>query len=172
MHIFDEKYLPAYWVTCVSLVGLIFHGLFYPLNLVIQLKERVEINLYSRVVVVFSLLGGIYAMKHWGIVGVAAATVTGELLKNIFMLFMLRRFVAIRYARNIFFRYGGIIAVILIGFIPFIEMFSSMTGILAGTFLFAVLWLVLMINLHPLNGDELGRLEDLLTSSSKMNKIL
>ena len=168
VHVFDEKYLPAYWVTCVLLVGLIFHGLFYPLNLVIQLKERVEINLYSRIVVVFSVVAGVYAMKLWGVVGVAAATVAGELLKNIFMLLLLRRHISVKYSKSIFIRYGILIAVFTIGFLPIAGSFASLFGLLTGSFVFVVVWLMLVVNIHPLNNLELRKLKGLVCESEKL----
>ncbi|WP_066633193.1 lipopolysaccharide biosynthesis protein [Labilibacter marinus] len=172
IHVFEAKYLPAYWVACVSLFGLIFQGLFYPLNLVIQLKERVEINLYSRIVVIFSIAAGVYAMQYWGIVGVAAATVTGELLKNLLMLFMIRKYQIIKYDKVLLIRYGFISILMLIVFVPFMVNLESVLGLLLGSMIFSFLWLLLLINFHPLNDLEVTKLKEVLAGNKRIKKIL
>ena len=171
LNVFDEKYLPAYWVTCVSLLGILVNGYFYPLNLVIQLKERVEINLYSRVIVVFSIVAGIYFMKWFGIVGVALASVLGEFLKNLFMLILLRRYVPIKYPRNILFRYGMLFLLVGLMSLPFYIYFQSLIGWLAGSAIFGMLYVFILINFHPLSKDETDKLEGVFTSSEKLRKV-
>ncbi|SMO49733.1 Membrane protein involved in the export of O-antigen and teichoic acid [Saccharicrinis carchari] len=171
IHVFEEKYLPAYWVTCVSLVGILINGYFYPLNLVIQLKERVEINLYSRVIVVFSIVAGIYFMKLYGIVGVAMATVLGEFFKNVFMLIMLRRYVPIKYPLAIISRYGALFLLMGALCLPFYTYLQTLGGWLLGSVAFGILYALVLINIHPLNKEEAGRLEGLVTSSSKLRKV-
>ncbi len=171
INVFDEKYLPAYWVTCVSLLGILVNGYFYPLNLVIQLKERVEINLYSRVIVVFSIGSGIYFMKWFGIVGVALASVMGEFLKNLFMLILLRRYVPIKYPRNIIFRYGMLFLFLGAVSLPFYIYFQTLIGWLLGSAIFGILYAFLLINFHPLSKEETDKLEGVFTSSEKLRKI-
>ncbi|GAF03229.1 lipopolysaccharide biosynthesis protein [Saccharicrinis fermentans] len=171
IHVFEAKYLPAYWVCCITLLGILLNGFFYPLNLVIQLKERVEINLYSRVIAVFSIVAGIYLMKIYGIVGVAMATVTGEFLKNVFMLFMLRRYIPIRYAPKIFIRYGLITFLIVLLLLPVSFYCASIPGWLLGSALFFLLYLVLVVNLHPLTDKDVKKLNELFASSTKLDKI-
>ncbi len=171
INIFDEKYLPAYWVTCVSLLGILINGYFYPLNLVIQLKERVEINLYSRVIVVFSIVAGIYFMKWFGILGVALASVLGEFFKNLFMLILLRRYVPIKYPRSILSRYGMLFLLLGAGSLPFYIYFQTLIGWLVGSAIFGILYAFMLINFHPLSKEETYKLEGVFTSSEKLGKI-
>ncbi len=170
--VFDPKYLPAFWVTCVSLIGIIINGFFYPLNLVIQLKERVEINLYSRVIVVFSIFAGIYFMKLYGIVGVAAATVLGELLKNLFMFFMLQRHIKITYSRKLFINYGALLFILLGIFFPLSYLSDTPLVLVLGSAIFVVLYVLFLINLHPFKKQELEQLSKVLGSNDKIAKIL
>ncbi|NJM15195.1 MAG: oligosaccharide flippase family protein [Bacteroidales bacterium] len=89
--VFDPKYMAAYAITVIILFSNIVEAVFYPTGLVMHLKERMDIALYSKSVVVFSIFGGIWAMKNFGITGVALATVTGELIKNVFIFAMLKK---------------------------------------------------------------------------------
>ncbi len=171
IHVFEEKYLSAYWVSCVLLFGVFLNGFFYPLNFVIQLKERLEINLYSRVVIVFSIIAGIYFMKLYGIIGVAVATVVGEFLKNIFMFVLTKKYVQLKYSKDIFIKYGGVFLIIGVLFLSFSNYFQSITGWLVGSFLFAVTYIIILINFHPLSTTEISRLESIITSSDKMKKV-
>ncbi len=171
INVFEEKYLPAYWVSCITLVGILLNGYFYPLNLVIQLKERLEINLYSRVIAVFSIVAGIYLMKIYGIIGVAVATVVGEFLKNIFMLFMLRRYVPIRYTRGVFSKYGLIALLMVVFLIPFSSFWESAHGWLMGSVVFFLLYVFLVLNVNPLSDRDIRKLKELLASSTILEKV-
>lgn len=171
IHVFEAKYLPAFGVTCITLFGILVNGFFYPLNFVIQLKERIEINLYSRVVVVFSIIAGVYFMKRYGIVGVATATMLGELLKNLFMLFIFRRYIVIRYSKKMMIRYGALILIMLTFMWPFNNYFLSISGLIWGSILFAILFVVSLFNIHPLTESELDKLESVIVSSNKLKKV-
>ena len=171
INVFEEKYLPAYSVTCVSLLGILLNGIFYPLNLVIQLKERVEINLYSRVIIIFSIVAGIYLMDLYGIIGVAIATLLGEFFKNLFMFVLINRYININYAPSVFIKGGGILITTILIFIPFINYFHSIIGLMIGSILFFILYLVLIINVHPFTNYELKRIERLFTNLERTRRV-
>ncbi|TLX75653.1 hypothetical protein E9993_08830 [Labilibacter sediminis] len=171
IYVFEAKYLPAFWVTCITLFGILINGVFYPLNFVIQLKERIEINLYSRIVVVFSIVAGIYFMKLFGIVGVATATMLGELFKNLFMLYMLKRYVVIKYSKIMLIRYGLLMMAILTVFIPFSSYYLSIGGLIIGSVMFSVFFVLLLLNIHPFSLMELEKLESVVVSSDKLKKL-
>ena len=113
--IFDSKYVDAYWVTVIILSSNLFTAFFFPLSLFAQLKERMDVLLYSKITVVFSLVAGIYGMKYFGILGVATASLVGDFLKNSIILFFLRKYQEIKYNFNNYSNY----IIILLTLTPF-----------------------------------------------------
>ncbi|MFZ2656273.1 MAG: oligosaccharide flippase family protein, partial [Victivallales bacterium] len=89
--IFDPKYIDAYIVTCIIIFSNVIVAVFYPVGLTMLLIEKMEYALYSKIVVVFSIVGGILAMKYYGILGVVLVTATCDLLKNTIMFLFVRR---------------------------------------------------------------------------------
>ncbi len=167
VHVFDPRYLDSYSVTCIILLGIVINGLFYPLNMMIQLKEQVQINLYSRIVVLFSIVAGVFLMKHYGIIGVAIATLTGDLLKNLIMLILFRRYVAIAYPIADLMRYFALATIPVILFFPFIQWHRHLLFGAAGSVLFAVVYSILTVNIIHLNEDEKKMTDKLFTASKK-----
>ncbi len=171
IHVFEDKYLPAYPVTLVVLFGIIANGLFYALSFVIHLKERIEIVLYSRLMMVLSIVVSIYAMKLYGIVGVACTTILGEFFASIIMIIMLKKYIVIRYQLKFFVRYGLLMILILGLFLPFKYLFLSIGGLVSGSAIFGVIYTFLLINIHPLSKEELMKLESFIVTSDKISKV-
>ncbi|WP_430809898.1 MULTISPECIES: lipopolysaccharide biosynthesis protein [unclassified Carboxylicivirga] len=153
-HLFGDKYAEAYWVTTLILLGLLTNGVFYPLIMLIQLKERLQIVLLSRVVVVLSLILGVGLMKSMGVVGVALATVIGELVKNLFMFWLFRRGCIIRYDLKIFSRYGLLILLALMLFFPMSYIAQGLAMWMIKSTLFIIYFGWFIIRFHPLNIKE------------------
>ena len=168
VHVFDARYLDSYAVTCIILLGIVVNGLFYPLNMMIQLKEQVQINLYSRIVVLFSILAGILLMKHYGIIGVAIATLTGDLLKNLIMLHLFHRHVRITYPTKDLLRYLVLVVVPVALFLPFTRWHQNLYISALGSLLFTASYLVLIVNTIKPNGEEKSMIDKLFASSKKM----
>jgi O-antigen/teichoic acid export membrane protein len=94
VHIFDPKYLGSLHVLWIVAVFTVLVSFQFPLGLVVQAVERVEINLYSKVFSVYNILGDILVVKRYGVVGVAIVTGTAVLFKNLFIYWRVRRRVA------------------------------------------------------------------------------
>jgi O-antigen/teichoic acid export membrane protein len=93
-YIFDPKYLdsmPVLWIIAVFTALSSFQ---FPLGLVVQAVERVEINLMSKVFSVYNIVGDILVVKRYGVVGVAVVTGSAILFKNLFIYWRVRRHVA------------------------------------------------------------------------------
>ena len=171
VHVFDPRYIDSYAVTCIILLGIVINGLFYPLNMMIQLKEQVQINLYSRIVVLFSILAGILLMKHYGIIGIAIATLTGDLLKNLIMLVLFRRYVPIVYPGKDLMRYLALTIIPIILFFPITFWYQNLLISTVGSLLFGVVYCILTINTISLNEEERQMTDKLLSASKKMTRV-
>jgi len=170
-YIYSPKYINAYWVTCVVLASGITTAIFYPLGLVVRLFEKMEITLYSKIVVVFSIVAGIYGMKTFGILGVAFATLLGQLLKNCFIYFMIRRKVLIRYRfrEMINFLYISTFLVVTFFFLqPFI---TNIYSLIVFSIVFVVVFLFLAILFHPFNNMDIALLRKIADSSKILKKV-
>ncbi|MCU4166438.1 lipopolysaccharide biosynthesis protein [Carboxylicivirga caseinilyticus] len=169
--LFGEKYLSAYWPTVIILGGFVFDGVFYPLGILIHLKEKMHVLLISRIVVVFSLVAGILMMKQFGITGVAVATVFGELLKNMLMFFMFRKYLKLTYDPKIFLSNVLLVIVLLLLFYPLHFIGNQIILLGIGTVLYAIVYGFYLINFHPFDNDELKYLESILKSNTKLSGI-
>ncbi len=170
-HVFEIKYLPAFHVTLVILFSVIVNGLFYALSFVIHLKERIEIVLYSRLMMVLSIVVSVYLMKLYGIMGVACTTLIGELATSLIMLQMLRKYIVIKYKFQFFVKYGALMLLTIGLFYPFKSLFMSITGLIIGSGMFGIVYFALLININPLSAEDIGKLERLMKASEKINKV-
>ncbi len=96
IHFYDEKYLPAtnlLWIFSWFLVIISFQ---FPLQLVVQAVERVEITFYSKVFSIYNLIGEILIIKSLGLVGVALITCSARLFQSIFIYYRIRKFVPLK----------------------------------------------------------------------------
>ncbi len=166
-NVFDPKYIDSYIVTNIILLGIVVNGFFYPLNMVIQLKEQVQINLYSRIVVVFSIVAGIILMKHYGIIGVAIATLLGEILKYFSMFFMFRRYMKLIYPLKDLANQLLIIIIPMILFFPFINWYTNIWASMVGSIIFLIFYLLICFNRIKLTKEESTLVDKLLKSNKK-----
>ncbi|GAB1350645.1 hypothetical protein MASR1M107_28600 [Ignavibacteriales bacterium] len=100
--IFDPKYVESYTITVIILFSNIVLGFFFPLSLIIQLKEKAEILFYSKIIAIFSIPLGIWSMQYYGIVGVAVTTTMLGFIKNLLMLHWIKPTIHLRISGNIY----------------------------------------------------------------------
>lgn len=93
IHLFDPKYLSGLWVLWIVTLFTALNSFQFPLGLVTQSVERVEINFYSKIFAVYNLILDLIVVKPFGIIGVALATSSAILFKNLFILVFARRYV-------------------------------------------------------------------------------
>jgi len=161
--VFDIKYLPAYWITFIMLFSNLFLAFFFPLSLTAQLKERMDILLISKIVVFFSIAGGIIGMKYFGIIGVVMASFIGDLLKNILILGMMRKYEEIQYNLLSYKKY----LYIFISFTPFFFVQNIVLKIfpfIALTIIFFVFALLSIRIFDPFNEQEKETLDKIISS--------
>ncbi len=172
LEVFGVKYIEAYWTSVIILSGLLMDGLFFPLIMLIQLKEKLQVVLLSRVVVVFSIVAGVFFMKYFGIVGVAIATLSGELLKNVFMYYLFRPYCKIKYNRKGLSAYAVIAFVLLLLFMPWQSFFNGVYLWVFGSVLYALVFTVLILNFHPFKTSEVNELKELVQSNRRIAYLL
>ena len=169
--IFDPKYIDAYWVTNLILLTNITLAVFFPMNLVLHLKERMDIALLSKIIAVFSIVAGIFAMKHFGIIGVAFVTLIGDFLRELFVLLVLRRTVPIIYRLG---EYKNYLFVFILGSLPFFflkNLISSIESWFLLSAAYGIVILVLLIMFHPFNADDMVLLNKL-SGSTKISSLI
>ncbi len=172
IEVFGVKYIESYWTAVILLLGIIVNGFFYPLLMIIQLREKLQLLLYSNIIVILSLIAGIIMMKHYGIIGVAIASVLGEFIKHVFIFFMFNSFCKLSYSWKMLKSYLGIIAFVLVVYMPFQFLYSNLILASVAMILFFISYLLYLINFHPLDHEELKQLNDLLLSSKKLKPLL
>jgi O-antigen/teichoic acid export membrane protein len=170
-YVFDPKYLDTYFLCVLILSVNIFYAIFFPVSMVIRLRERMDISFKSKIVVVFSIVGGIYAMKFYGVHGLALVTVLGDLLKNLYMYYQIRKEVNISYNFNEMKNYLFIF--ILVGGIMFMVQGLKMNFLIlvVETIIFIALLGVLMIRYHIFNAYDMQYLDKIASSNKYLKKI-
>lgn len=161
---FGSKYNDAYLVTFIVLFSNFFMALFFPLTLTAQLKERMDIILYSKVVIVFSIIAGILGMKHFGIIGVALASVMGDFLKNMIIYFFMRRYNEVRYSIKDFKNYF-IILIFLLPFIVFIFYKLNILLLTVFSLFFFIYLFLLFIYFNPFNDYDMKQINKIVESN-------
>lgn len=165
--LFEGKYNAAYLVTLIVLLSNITTAVFYPIGITLQLKERMDVLFYSKIIIVFSIIAGIWSMQNFGIIGVALATSIGDLLKNIFILFIIRKEKIIKY--NIF-EYKNYVLIFSIPLVIFYLISLIITYNIYSLFLsmiiFISVFILMIIWFHPFNELDL----QLLVRISNRNK--
>jgi O-antigen/teichoic acid export membrane protein len=173
--VFDPKYIDAYWATNLILLSNISLAVFMPLNLVLHLKERMDIALLSKIVAVFSIVAGIFAMKRFGIVGVAAATLIGDFMREMFVFFILRRTVDLKYRLR---EYMNYVFVFVLSSIPFLflrDMITSLEFLILISAVYGGIVVLLIILFHPFNAEDqvlLNKLSESTRLSSLIGKVI
>ena len=95
--LFDAKYLDALPVLWLVAVFSAINAFAYPIGLMVQAVEKVEIHLMSKLFSIYNLAGDILVVRPYGITGIAVVTGSAVLFKNIFTFFMIRRHLQFRF---------------------------------------------------------------------------
>jgi len=96
MYMFDPKYLESSKILLIVASFTAINFLIEPVGLVLQSLEKVHVLLVSKIFVVYNLLAAFIVIKKWGIIGVAYATCTAVLFKNIFCYFFAKKYARLR----------------------------------------------------------------------------
>lgn len=94
--ILAPKYESAYLILCIVAVFSAINAFAYPLGLMVQAVEKVEIHLMSKIFSIYNLIGDLLVVRPYGIEGVAVITGTAVAFKNIFTFIMIKKHVQFR----------------------------------------------------------------------------
>jgi len=97
VNIFDPKYLNAAVITNIIFMFILFNAFQMPLGYVVLSMEKLEINLISKVFLIYNILGSIFIIKDYGLIGVAVILGSSILFKNLSILFMLRKYIKLSF---------------------------------------------------------------------------
>lgn len=92
LYVFDPKYISGLRVLWIVAAFLIVRTFQFPLGLVLQAIEKVNILLYSKVFCIYNLILNIIVVRFWGITGIAVVTGTAILFQNLFMYFFVYKY--------------------------------------------------------------------------------
>jgi len=95
-HLFDCKYLPALHVLWIFTGFMMIISFQFPLQLVVQALEKVEITFYSKIFSIYNLIGDLLIIQILGILGVALITCSARFFQLIFIFYRIRKFVPLK----------------------------------------------------------------------------
>jgi len=167
--VFDPRYLDAYWITVIVLSSNFFLAFFFPLSLTAQLKERMDILLYSKIVAVFSIFAGILGMKYLGVIGVAIASVLGSFLKNAFIYYFMSKYKEVQYKFADYKRFL-VIGLLLIPFLALHQIMLNAFLLIMLSILFFAYALIIFFLFHPYTNFELALLKKISSKSTALHK--
>lgn len=165
IYLFDSKYIDAFGITNIILFGNIIMAFFYPVNLAAHLKERMDIMLYSKIVVIFSIIAGIYAMKYFGINGVALVTITGNFFKNFLIYLFMKTKADIVYRKKGYLNFVFIIIILLILFKWTSYIIVNVYWLILFSLIFFIMFCFLLIIFNPFTKYEINKLKEISNSS-------
>jgi O-antigen/teichoic acid export membrane protein len=85
------KYSEYHALLVVTLGFAIVNELAFPVGLVAQLRERVDIVLFSKAFGIYNLLAALLLIPRWGVLGAVIATGSANLFKTLFIWWFVRR---------------------------------------------------------------------------------
>jgi O-antigen/teichoic acid export membrane protein len=107
MYVFDSKYLSSLKVLWIMAAFTALCSFEYPLGFVVHSIERVEIMLFSKIFAVYNLVADLLVVKPFGVIGIALATCSAVLFKNLFIYAFTQKYTHL----SMDFRGFGIIAI-------------------------------------------------------------
>ncbi len=92
MYIFDEKYKSALKILWILAGFMMINSFQFPLQLVVQAKEKVEITFASKIFSIYNLVGDILVVRPFGLLGVGLVTCSARLFQNLFVYFKIKKY--------------------------------------------------------------------------------
>lgn len=93
LHVFDPKYISSLGVLWIVATFLTMRAFRFPLGLILQAIEKVNIIFYSKIFSVYNLILDLIVVKFWGITGIALVTGSAILFQNLFMYFFIYKYI-------------------------------------------------------------------------------
>ena len=92
IYVFDSKYLESSKVLLIMAAFTALNFFMFPLGLVLQSIEKVQIIFFSKIFAIYNLVGDLLVVKTYGIIGIALVTGSAVLFKNLFCYLFARRY--------------------------------------------------------------------------------
>ncbi|MEO0289401.1 MAG: oligosaccharide flippase family protein [candidate division WOR-3 bacterium] len=158
--VFDPKYIDSKRITDIIFMFTLFNAFQVPLAFVVLSLEKLEINLISKISLVFNIIGSIVIIKYFGIIGVAVILGTSILMKNLIIVVLLRKYVKLSFPIRSLSK-TTFISLIIYFIISFIKRFFVFSMSLEAyifiilTFLFGILSFYFLSKIfNPFETDE------------------
>jgi O-antigen/teichoic acid export membrane protein len=91
--LFDPKYMEALHVLWIAAAFTVLNAVSFPLGLVVEAVEKVEIHLYAKIFSIYNLAGNLLVIHTLGIEGIALVTSSAVLFKNLYTFIRIRKWV-------------------------------------------------------------------------------
>ena len=98
--LFDAKYLPALNILWIFVGFMMIMSFQFPLQLVVQAVEKVEITFYSKIFSIYNLVGDLLIVNIYGILGVALVTCSARLFQFLFVFYRIRKIVPLKFEKQ------------------------------------------------------------------------
>ena len=171
VNIYDPKYLSAYPLGCILLLGNIQIAVFYPVVFTVRLYEKNQYQLYTKVIGIFSIFLGILAMKYYGLIGVILVTTISDMIKKIIIYLLIKKEANITYRISEYKNYIFIFSILVCFSMIISKFISGIISLLLLTFLFGILSILLIILFHPFNKYDIIYIRKL-AQSSKLTRLI
>jgi len=167
--VFDPRYIDAYWIIIILFIHKPLVPFYNTIAFTLQLKERVDIEMYSKIFIIFSIAAGIYGMKTYGLIGIALASTLGLFLQNIFVWVYMRKYPEIRFWFRDYVNY----IIIMIFLLPFMFLYYIEFGMVqfilwsAG---FIIYFGVIFLIFHPFSSFDIIQLQKMTDGIPALSK--
>lgn len=169
--VYKVEYIDAYLLVVVMLISNVIVSLAYPTTLVMVLKERMDLSLISKSVIVFSIVGGILGMKYFGLIGVVIATVIGDFLRNLLIYLLLNRSFKLPYNFKGYWNYLIVFLVPTITFYYMMKGVNSILELIIYVMIFGMVYLLFNLFFNAMNKEDTQVFKRLSSKSNALGKV-
>ncbi len=92
IYIFDPKYISSLKVLWIVALFNAINCFMFPVGLILQSIEKVQINLFSKIFALYNIIGDLLVINNFGVIGIALVTATAVLFKNLFCLLFAHKY--------------------------------------------------------------------------------
>lgn len=169
--VYKVEYQEAYILVVVMLISNIIVSFAYPTTLVMVLKERMDLSLISKSIFVFSIIGSIFGMKYFGLLGVVTATVIGDFLRNILIYYLLNKSFKLPYNFKGYWNYIIVFFTTTITFYFMAQGINSIFDLILYSLFFALVYFLFNIYFNALNSEDIIFIRKISNHSKPLQKV-
>ena len=138
--VFGDKYSDALIPLWIVVTFSAINAFMFPLGLVLQSLEKVDVLLYSKAFAIYNLIGDLLVVKPFGVVGVALVTCSAVLLKNLFCLYFARKYTGLSIDWRGFLKVLFNTAVMTLLLVPIRPFVTGIAGLIVATIIGCVIY--------------------------------